>query len=130
VLVDNSQGHSFYADDALRVSSMNMKPGGKQSRLRNGWYIDANGTMTTQAMIFPLDHPKYPDQPKGMREVLTERGLWRRNLLMTCHSQCVAEATNCCAKRILELQPDFLAQKLRVQEIIEAAGMLLHRVSA
>jgi hypothetical protein len=105
---------------------MNMKPGGKQSRLYDGWYVNANGKTTSQTMIFPGDHAKYPDQPKGMREVLTERGLWHLNLLMACRSQCAAEATNCCAKRILELQPDFLAQKSRVQEIIEAAGALLY----
>lgn len=37
---------------------------------------------------------------------------------------CDPDATNCCAKRILDLQPDFLAQKSLVQETIEAAGHL------
>ncbi|KAH9911953.1 uncharacterized protein BXZ73DRAFT_93304 [Epithele typhae] len=36
VLVDHSQGHSIYASDALRVSEMNMRPGGKQARMRAG----------------------------------------------------------------------------------------------
>jgi hypothetical protein len=31
IMVDNSQGHSAYAVDALLVSQMNMKPGGKQA---------------------------------------------------------------------------------------------------
>jgi hypothetical protein len=35
-MVDNSQGHSAYAADALLVSRMNMKPGGKQAYIRNG----------------------------------------------------------------------------------------------
>ena len=38
-MVDNSQGHSAYAEDALLTSRMNMNPGGKQARLRDGWYI-------------------------------------------------------------------------------------------
>jgi hypothetical protein len=32
-MVDNSQGHSAYAADALVVSQMNMKPGGKQTHM-------------------------------------------------------------------------------------------------
>ena len=45
-------------------------------------------------------------------------------LRMDCKLKCDLEATSCCAKRILELQPDFQAQKLLVQEVIEAAGHL------
>ncbi|KAJ1300453.1 hypothetical protein OPQ81_005268 [Rhizoctonia solani] len=29
-----------------------------------------------QAMVFPDNHPKYAGQPKGMEQVLKERGLW------------------------------------------------------
>jgi hypothetical protein len=32
-MVDNSQGHSAYAVDALLTSRMNLRPGGKQARL-------------------------------------------------------------------------------------------------
>jgi hypothetical protein len=39
IMVDNSQGHSAYSTDALLVSRMNMRPGGKQARLRDGWFI-------------------------------------------------------------------------------------------
>lgn len=31
IMVDNSQGHSAYAEDALLVSHMNINPGGKQA---------------------------------------------------------------------------------------------------
>lgn len=33
LMVDNSQGHSAYAKDALLMSCMNMNPGGKQARM-------------------------------------------------------------------------------------------------
>lgn len=33
LMVDNSQGHSAYAKDALLTSRMNMNPGGKQACL-------------------------------------------------------------------------------------------------
>jgi len=119
-LVDNSQGHCAYAEDALMPSRMNLRPGGKQARLRDGWYL-VNGEKVVQTMIFPHDHPNFPDQPKGMRQVLLERGLWNNKLHMQC-KKCPDDADACCAKRIIELQPDFQAQKSLVEEVIEAAG--------
>ncbi|KAJ7127915.1 hypothetical protein C8R44DRAFT_911203 [Mycena epipterygia] len=65
-MVDHSQGHAAYAPDALLVSRMNTKPGGKQARLRDGWYIK-NGEKITQSMIFPRNHCEYPNQPKGIK---------------------------------------------------------------
>ncbi|KAJ3852305.1 hypothetical protein EV368DRAFT_82681 [Lentinula lateritia] len=35
-LIDNSQGHAAYAEDALLVTQMNFNPGGKQAQLCNG----------------------------------------------------------------------------------------------
>jgi hypothetical protein len=130
--VDNSQGHSAYSVDALLTSRMNLRPGGKQAKMRNGWYI-RDGQQVTQLMCFSADHPEFPGQPKGMRQVLMERGLWRDGLVMQCKSKkdangssgkCLAGATDCCAKRILDLQPDFQEQKSLVQEVIESAGHL------
>jgi len=122
-LIDNSQGHSAYAEDALRVSSrMNVNPGGKQARMRHGWYVCANGNQISQAMVYPPDHPNFPNEPKGIKAVLMECGLWQGGLHGKCHSKCNADATACCNKRILESQPDFQVQKPLVQEIIETAG--------
>ncbi|KAJ7604875.1 hypothetical protein DFH06DRAFT_1020554 [Mycena polygramma] len=70
-VVDNSQGHSAYAVDALLVSRMNTKPGGKQARMRPGWFM-RNNERVVQLMIFPADHPDFPDQPKGMKQYLRE----------------------------------------------------------
>ncbi|KIJ38236.1 hypothetical protein M422DRAFT_259146 [Sphaerobolus stellatus SS14] len=66
VLIDNSQGHSAYAEDALLTSRMNMRPGGKQANLRDGWFMN-NGQKLIQKMNFPENHPQYPSQPKGMQ---------------------------------------------------------------
>ena len=119
-LVNNSQGHCAYAEDALMVSRMNLRPGGKQARMRDGWFI-INGQKFDQPMVFPPDHPDFPNQPKGMKEVLQERGLWQNKLCMQC-KQCPDDGITCCAKQILQQQPDFKAQKSLVQEVIEAAG--------
>jgi hypothetical protein len=42
---------------------------------------------------------------------------------MSC-KQCDPDATQCCATRVLDLQPDFKEQCSLVQEVIEAAGHL------
>ena len=121
-LIDNSQGHSAYAEDALRVSNhMNIKPGGKQAHMWKGWFI-CDGIRIKQNMVYPPDHPYFPDQPKGIKAVLTERGLWQEQIRGKCHSKCDTDAVACCNMRILKSQPDFLAQKPLVEEIIEMAG--------
>lgn len=123
-LIDNSQGHAAYAEDALLATRMNLNPGGKQARLRNGWF-ERDGNHSVQSMIFPHDHPEFPNQPKGMKVVLEERGLSRPKLRMLCpKNTCNFETHDCCARRILENQPDFKAQHSLVQETIEAAGHL------
>ena len=123
IMVDNSQGHSAYSADALLVSRMNMRPGGKQARIRDGWYI-RDGQKITQSMIFLTNHSQFPDMAKGMKQVLIERGIDTADLQMECKDKCDVDASSCCAKRILEHQPDFQAQKSLVQEVIEKAGHL------
>ncbi|KAG2103655.1 hypothetical protein BD769DRAFT_1367310, partial [Suillus cothurnatus] len=73
-LIDNSQGHSAYSEDALLATRMNVKPGGKQAYMCSGWYLNGQDKVI-QSMIFPNGHPKYPNQPKGIKAVLTERVL-------------------------------------------------------
>ena len=51
VMVDNSQGHSVYAADALLTLRMNMWPGGKQAFMCNGWFVH-NGQKVSQEMNF------------------------------------------------------------------------------
>jgi hypothetical protein len=109
------------AEDALLVSRMNVKPGGKQSRMHDGWFVH-DGHKISQSMVFPFDHPVFPNEPKGIKAILTERGLFQPGLRGKCQSKCDGE--NCCNKHILERQPDFCEQKSLVQEVIEAAGHL------
>ncbi|KAH9071006.1 hypothetical protein EDB83DRAFT_2221343, partial [Lactarius deliciosus] len=136
IMVDNSQGHSAYSVDALLTSRMNMKPGGKQAKMQDGWHVQ-NSVQVAQKMCFPSDHAKFPGEPKGMRQVLMERGLWRDKLVMKCGSRskkrdngpepvarCRSGVTDCCAKHILDSQPNFMEQKSLVQEVIDKAGHL------
>ena len=75
-------------------------------------------------MVFSVDHHEFPDQPKGMKQVLQERNLWVDGLLMKCRDKCQVGSGKCCAKRLLEVQPDFQEQRSLVWEVIEAAGHL------
>ena len=125
-MVDNSQGHSTWPKGALHVQNMNLNPGGKVPCIRDGWFICTDGVRVSQPMVFPPNHLTFPNQPKGMKAVLQEHGLWCPGMLLICQDEtkCEPTATTCCATQVLEHQPDFLAQKSLVEETIKAAGHL------
>ncbi|CAG8646497.1 15974_t:CDS:2 [Cetraspora pellucida] len=111
---DNSSNHAAFANDALVVSRMNFKSGGQQPQMRNTYMRDG----TLQEMNYPNS------TPKGMYQVLEERGLTYPNLKIIC-SDCKKRAPqehDCCATRILSLEPDFANQKSLLEEIVEEAG--------
>ncbi len=106
---DNASSHSAFSPDALIAKHMNLNPGGKQPKMRKTYF----GEEIPQDMIFPLDYhiPELCGQPKGLKQVLKERGLWPNEGLKLEE-----------ARRVLSQQPDFLAQKGRLEEVIVAAG--------
>jgi hypothetical protein len=74
--------------------------------MRDGWFV-RDGQKITQPMVFPPSHPEFPNKPKGAKVVLQERGLWRAGLNLRCgKGGCDDNWTDCCAKQILEQQPD------------------------
>lgn len=120
-IIDNSQGHSAYAEDALCIGShMNVKPGGKQAQIRNRWFVH-NGVQVEQVMVFAVSHSKYLNQPKGIKVILSEHRLWKFNLHGKCSSKCKTGATESCDQCILQYKLNFQEQRPLIQEIIEAA---------
>ena len=120
-MVNNSQGHSAYLEDALLISWINVGPGGKQAWMCDGWFMQ-DDQKVTQQMVFPLDYPsEHANQPKGIKKVLAERGIIHLGLCGKC-KKCEPESESCCPKCILKNQSDFLTQKSLVQEVIEVAG--------
>jgi hypothetical protein len=76
---------------------------------------------------FSEDHPSMPNWFKGMEVIIRERGLWlgESELLTQCPGfHCPPDRTDCCCRRILFLQPDFVSQKSQLQELIESRGHL------
>lgn len=125
---DNATNHSAFAKDALLARKMNVGPGGKQPVMRSTTLEDG----TVQEMVFPLDHHVVGlcGSPKGMAQVLKERGLWRDSLIGTCqvckeNRKTTKDSPNCCMTHILELQKDFASQKSVLEEIAEEEGQLI-----
>jgi hypothetical protein len=70
-------------------------------------------------MIFPADHPTFPDNPKRMKQIFSKQGLFQAKLKMQCKkTDCDPDATDCCAKHIIDLQLDFKEQKSLVHKTI------------
>jgi len=130
---DNATNHAAYAEDALRTENLNLGPGGEQPPLRLGF------NPSTQQ---PQSMQDSQGVPKGMKKILEERGLWRTNLRAHCkinnpkpgaktkridNPGCLrpTDGRHCCARAILFSQPDFAAQKSRLEEVIEKAGHLV-----
>jgi len=74
-------------------------------------------------LVFPADHPQYPNQPKGKKVVLTKCSLYR-SFRGKCNGRCETDKLDCCNKHILQLQTDFIELKSLVQDTIEGAGHL------
>jgi len=107
---DNSANHGTFAEDALCATRMQLKPGGKQPLMRatmfkkkdadGAWQdipqqmVFAVGDTVSHAFTYESSNVKkaYPAQhvvvagdgivgiAKGLRQVLSERGLWREKL--------------------------------------------------
>jgi hypothetical protein len=109
---DQSSNHGAMADDALVATRMNLNPkGANVPKMRNGWFMK-NGEKVTQPMV------DEKGEPKGIKAVLVERGLWRDQLKLDCDG-CPDGSTSCCARKIISLQPDFQEQRSVIAEIIE-----------
>ena len=126
-LFDNATSHQKRAPDAPTARKMVLNP-------KFGWTTWKDGPKvwdtvlpdgTVQSFYFENDHPTMPGWFKGMKVILDERGLWQSGLLAQCKDfKCAKGSTDCCARRILFNQPDFVNVKSHLQEVITARGHL------
>ena len=101
---DNASNHCSYTTDALRVENMNLNPGGKQGKLREGFM---HSKFLPQSMLVPWNyHGLEPaDRPKGIKRALRKRGLWPERgltLVLECPTTYNRPGCNpqggCCAR--------------------------------
>jgi hypothetical protein len=88
--------------------------GGPQ--MHHGTFAD----VTPQDFYFPEDHLEYPGWFEGMEVIVQEQSLWPDGgLIVECKGfKCEPGATACCCCHILFNQPDFIAQKSQLEELI------------
>ncbi|KIO24591.1 hypothetical protein M407DRAFT_76769, partial [Tulasnella calospora MUT 4182] len=120
-LFDNAKTHQKRAANALSARKM---PKSSHPKMRDGIYTNGQ----PQPLYFADDHPD-PDKAglfKGMEVILRERGLWPSGRLRAeCEGFKCADPNrkfDCCARRLLFNQPDFINQKSLLQELVESRG--------
>ena len=84
--------------------------------MRSGTFPDG----TPQDFYFPDNHPEHPEWFKGMEVIICEHSLWpEAGLPAKCKGfKCEPGATTCCCCHLLFNQPDFVAQKLQLEELV------------
>ena len=118
---DQSSAHASLAPDALHAFEMNKSDGGKQRKQRD--------------TIIPLTNPDPQfcgkpqpmtlanGQPKGLKQVLEERGFKNlSNLRAKCSPICSVDSTDCCMAHLLNQQDDFKYQESMLEAVIQKAG--------
>ena len=104
---------------------MNLNPGGKQLIMHDTYF---GPNQQPQSMVFSATHhnEKLWGKPKGIKQVLIEQKKWlSEGLILECKN-CKEKVhdpsrISCCARRVISLKPDFLAQKGAIEELIEKA---------
>ena len=122
---DNNSNHAAFSKDALIANRMNLGPGGKQPIMRDTYFKLDN---QLQSMVFSATYSnkKLQGKPKGIKQVLIERRKWPSGGLVLEYKECKEKVQNdlrisCCARQVISLESDFLAQKSAIEELIENA---------
>ena len=126
-LFDNAPSHQKRAPDALSAQKMPKNPHATWRHYKEGpkmrtTFFGINNI--PQDLYFPENHPTMPGWFKGMETIIRERGLWpEKGLNAQCEGfKCVVGRKDCCCRRVLFTQPDFVNQKSHLQELITSRG--------
>jgi hypothetical protein len=125
---DNSMSHHKKAPGSLDVSRINLGDGGaywdnaETVPMRVGWFINAEGVRIEQCM------QNAEGKQLGLKNILIGRNKWRASprMLKICdeckESSEETDRTDCCAYRVVSIEPDFLEQKEWLTEVVQEAG--------
>jgi hypothetical protein len=125
MLFDNSSNHLRKAPDALNANAMNVGPGGKKPKMRSTW----GQNIQRQSMVFEVGDTQVGEsqplregdelvgQPKGLKQVLHERGLFVPGMKKT-HKD-----PNLSMVSVLSEQPDFRNAKTLIEDLLDSHGI-------
>jgi hypothetical protein len=122
-LFDNAPSHQKRAPDALSARKMPKNPHATWRYHKDGSKMRSTvfgPNKTPQDLYFPDDDATRPGWFKGMEVIICERGLWpQAGLNAQCEGfKCEPGKTDCCCRRLLFTQPDFVNQKSHLEELI------------
>lgn len=128
-MFDNASTHQKRPSDGLSARYMPKKITAGWTNLNSGNVRMRNGTLpngSSQPFYFDDNHPQYPGFFKGMEVIIRERGLWpEAGMRASCAGfKCPDGQEYCCCRRLLFNQPDFVAQKSALEELITSRGHL------
>lgn len=103
---DQSSCHGAYSDDALNANKMNAKPGGKQPLMHDTVYNGKPQSMKKRILV----GGHYQWIPKGLIEVLTERGCYNRTMKLED------------MRKEIATHPDFKNEKTVLERFINNRG--------
>ncbi|KIK38771.1 hypothetical protein CY34DRAFT_25514 [Suillus luteus UH-Slu-Lm8-n1] len=119
-IFDQSSAHASLPEDALRAFDMNKSNGGKQRHRQDTVIPQSNPCIEHRGKIQKMTLPD--GSPKGLKQVLEERGFDVRKLRAKCAPVCPWESTNCCMACLLSQQEDFTNQPSMLETLIKKAG--------
>ncbi|KAL4255827.1 hypothetical protein AB1N83_013423 [Pleurotus pulmonarius] len=119
-IFDQSSAHASLGPDALHAFEMNKSNGGKQRHQRDTVIPMNNPVVELRGKPQPMKLPN--GQPKGLQQVLEERGFDVKGLKAKCKPVCPFENKGCCMARLLSQQDNFANQISLLEELIRKAG--------
>ncbi|PCH35242.1 hypothetical protein WOLCODRAFT_36273, partial [Wolfiporia cocos MD-104 SS10] len=119
-IFDQSSAHASLAPDALWAFDMNKSNGGKQRRQQDTMIPQSNPTTAFRGQLQKMTLSN--GEPKGLQQVLEERGFDVSLLRAKCTPVCPFESKNCCMARLLSQQDDFANQPSMLETVIKDAG--------
>ena len=119
-IFDQSSAHASLPPDALKAFEMNKSNGGKQRKQHDTVIPITNPTVEHRGKPQKMCLPN--GQPKGLQQVLEERGFNVRKLRVKCSPICPWENEDCCMARLLSKQDDFTNQSSMLETLIKDAG--------
>ena len=99
---------------------MNKSNGGKQHKQHDTVIPDTNPTVEHRGKPQKMCLPNR--QPKGLQQVLEERGFNVQKLCVKCSPICPWENEACCMACLLSKQDDFTNQPSMLETLIKDAG--------